>query len=88
MDKDSRQRQQREVAKNYKYLVENYDAIAKDYDDKNFLLLKNQKIVGGFLHWEDAEEAARILYQGDEPYSIQEIRPQPAHLGYQSYAIL
>ena len=88
MTKTSRQEQQREVDRNYAFLMKNYDAIAKDNRGKNYLLLKNQKVIGGFLSWEDAKEAAKLLYGGKERYSIQELHPRPMNLGYQAYAVL
>ena len=88
MTETARQKQQREVDRNYAFLMENYVAIAKENSGKNFLLLKNQKVIGGFVSWEDAKEAARLLYKGKERYSIQELSSRPINLGYQAYAVL
>ena len=85
--KIKRDLQQDEVNKNYKFFKENYNEIKKKYSHKNFVLLKNQKVVGAFDSWDDARVTAGLLYK-NETYSIQELKENPQHLGYQSYALL
>ena len=84
----NQENQKKEVNANYQFFKENQDKIQKDFSDKKFILMNNKNIMGGFNNWEDAKEAAKIIFKSNENYSIQEIHSQPVHLGYQSYALL
>ena len=84
---EKRKEQQQEVNDNFKFFQENYISIIQENIGKKFILLKNKEVIGGFESWEDAKEAARIIFKDDSIYSIQEVDLPPAELGYQSYAI-
>ena len=81
-------KQQDQVDKNYKYFREHLGEIKERHYNKSFILLKDGKDVAGFNTMEDALEAARVLYQENENYSIQEINEREVNLGFQTYATL
>ena len=88
MEENYRQKQQKEVDKNFDAFQKKVKEDKLDNSSKGkFALMKNGKIIDYFNTWEDANKAGEIAYE-DKLFSIQEVSDEIINLGYYSYAVI
>ena len=83
-DNQSRQRQQREVDRNYEAFKTKLPELMKT-DANRFALMHDREVVACFDTSRDASQAGKRLFE-NQCFSIQKVTAEPVDLGYFSHA--